>query len=227
MQIAPFVVLDNERRPGLSSKKLPAFGDGMTLQESKQLSIAEALTIARIVRVNHAGEFGAIRIYSAQISVASKLYLEIVPALATMLGHEKIHCAKFLAAMPERNARPCRVMSFWSWGGWWLGLFTALMGRQAIWICTAAVEAAVHRHLDDQLHFLDGRDRGLAAIILSIREEEMAHLQHAEDHIEARGAGGRMLHRLITVATDAVIWLSTWGDSTRMARALQSSRPSV
>jgi ubiquinone biosynthesis monooxygenase Coq7 len=194
----------------------------MTLQGSKQLSPGEALTIARIVKVNHAGEFGAIRIYSAQIMVASKLYPEIAPALATMLGHEQIHCAKFLAAMPARNARPCRVMSFWSWGGWWLGLFTALMGRQAIWICTAAIEAAVHRHLDDQLHFLDGRDPGLAAIILSIREEELAHLHHAEEQIESPGAGRRLLHRLITYATDAVIWFSTWGDSTRMARALQA-----
>jgi ubiquinone biosynthesis monooxygenase Coq7 len=199
----------------------------MTLQESKLLSAAEALTVARIVRVNHAGEFGAIRIYSAQIMVASKLYPKIVPALTTMLGHEKVHCAKFRAAMPERNSRPCRVMSFWSWGGWWLGLLTALMGRQAIWICTAAVEAAVHRHLDDQLHFLDGRDPGLAPIILSIREEELAHLQHAEDHIETHGAGVRLLHALITFATDAVIWLSTWGDSTRMARALQASRLSA
>jgi 3-demethoxyubiquinol 3-hydroxylase len=192
----------------------------------KELAGSEALTVARIVRVNHAGEFGAIRIYSAQIIVASKLYPEIVPALATMLGDEKIHCAKFLAAMPERDSRPCRVMSFWSWGGWWLGLLTALMGRQAIWICTAAVEAAVHRHLDDQLHFLDGRDRGLAAIILSIRDEELAHLRHAEDHIEMRGAGARALHRLVTVATDTVIWLSTWGDSTRMARALTTGRRS-
>src|SRR5258708_27652844 len=153
----------------------------MAPQESTQLSPEEALTVARIVRVNHAGEFGAIRIYSAQIIVASKFFPEIVPALATMMGHEKIHCAKFLAAMPERNARPCRVMSFWSWGGWGLGLLTPLMGRQAIWICTAAVQAAVHRHLDDQLHFLDGRDPGLAAIILSIRAEELAHLQHAQD----------------------------------------------
>ena len=199
----------------------------MTLPESKQISAAEALTIARIVRVNHAGEFGAIRIYSAQIIVASRLYPEVVPALAEMLGHEKIHCAKFRAAMSERNSRPCRVMSFWSWGGWWLGLFTALMGRQTIWICTAAVEAAVHRHLDDQLHFLDGRDPGLSGIILSIREEELAHLRHAEDRIKSPGAGSRLLHRLITYATDTMIWLSTWGDSTRMARALQASRLSA
>jgi 3-demethoxyubiquinol 3-hydroxylase len=199
----------------------------MTSQGSKPLSPTETLTVARIVRVNHAGEFGAIRIYSAQIIVASKLYPEVVPALAEMLGHEKVHCAKFLAAMSERNSRPCRVMSFWSWGGWWLGLLTALMSRQAIWICTAAVEAAVHRHLDDQLHFLDGRDPGLSGIILSIREEELAHLRHAEDRIKSPGARSRLLHRLITYATDAVIWLSNWGDSTRMARALRASRPSA
>ncbi len=115
-------------------------------------------------------------------------------------------------------------MSFWSWGGWWLGLLTALMGRQAIWICTAAVDATVHRHLDDQLHFLNGHDRGLAAIILSIREEELARIQHAEDHIDARGGGARLLRRMITFATEAVIWLSTWGDSTRTARVLRDNR---
>ena len=190
------------------------------------LSPSEALTIARIVRVNHAGEFGAIRIYSAQIDVANALYPDIVPALTEMLGHEKVHCAKFLAAMPERNSRPCRVMSLWSWGGWLLGFITALMGRQAIWICTAAVEAAVHHHLDDQLHFLDERDPDLSAIILSIREEELAHLHHAEQRIAVTGPGPRLLHRIITVATDAVIWLSTWGDSARMARALRASRAS-
>ena len=150
---------------------LQASGDGM-LAPTTQLSAREALTVARIVKVNHAGEFGAIRIYSAQIAVSRRRYPDVVPALSDMLAHEKKHCAAFLGAMPERNARPCRVMSLWSWGGWLLGFLTALMGRQAIWICTAAVEAAVHRHLDDQLHFLRERDPGLRDIILSIREEE-------------------------------------------------------
>ena len=116
-----------------------------------------------------------------------------------MLEHEKKHCAAFRAAMPERHSRPCRAMSLWSWGGALLGLITALMGRQAIWICTAAVEAAVHRHLDDQLHFLSDRDPALTEIILSIREEEEAHLHHAEERIAPPGAGGRLLRRAISV----------------------------
>lgn len=191
------------------------------------LSPREALTVARIVRVNHAGEYGAIRIYSAQIAVAARRYPDVAPALAEMLAHERKHCAAFREAMPARQSRPCRAMGLWSWGGALLGAITALMGRQAIWICTAAVEAAVHRHLDDQLHFLNDRDPALTQIILSIREEEEAHLHHAEERITSTGAIARSLHSVISFATDAVIWLSTWGDSTRMARDLRASRLSA
>jgi 3-demethoxyubiquinol 3-hydroxylase len=188
----------------------------MVSERSRPISARDALTIARIVRVNHAGEYGAIRIYSAQIAVSARRYPDVVPALTDMLQHEKKHCAAFLAAMPERNSRPCRVMSLWSWGGGLLGLITALMGREAIWICTAAVEAAVHRHLDDQLAFLAGRDHELQEIVLSIREEELAHLHHAQSQIVSLGRGSRSLQWLIAHVTDALIWHSTWGDSTRM-----------
>jgi 3-demethoxyubiquinol 3-hydroxylase len=188
-----------------------------------QVSAREALTIACIVRVNHAGEYGAIRIYSAQIAVATRLYRDVAPALIEMLEHEKRHCRLFFDAMPPRRSRPCRIMSLWSWGGSLLGLLTALMGRQAIWICTAAVEAAVHRHLDDQLYFLKGRDDALAEIIVSIREEELGHLHHAEERIGRMNLASSARHRAITCATDIVIWLSTWGDSTRMAKELRLS----
>lgn len=185
------------------------------------LSVREALTIARILKVNHAGEYGAIRIYSAQIGVAKRWFPDMVPALAEMLGHERQHCAKFFAAMPARGSRPCRIMSLWSLGGSLLGLLTALAGRQSIWVCTAAVEAAVHRHLDDQLQFLTTRDADLHGIILSIREEELSHLRHAEAQLPKLGSPQRGLQATISAVTDLLIWLSTWGDSTRMARDLR------
>ncbi|MDX8511281.1 demethoxyubiquinone hydroxylase family protein [Mesorhizobium captivum] len=189
-----------------------------------ELSRREALTVARIVRVNHAGEFGAIRIYSAQILVARHFWPDCVPSLSEMLGHERQHCTTFRAAMPARYSRPCRVMQFWSWGGWLLGFLTALLGPQGIWACTAAVEATVHRHLDDQLYYLAERDPELHAIILSIREEELAHLRHAEEQLLAPGPLLRRLRATIAVATDCLIWLSTWGDSVRMARALKAAK---
>ena len=189
-----------------------------------ELSRQDALTIARIVRVNHAGEFGAIRIYSAQILVARRFWPNCVPSLSEMLGHERTHCAAFRTAMPARLSRPCRVMQFWSWGGWLLGFVTALLGPQGIWACTAAVEVAVHRHLDDQLFFLAKRDRDLHGIILAIREEELAHLHHAEEQLKSPGPALNFLRSLISVATDVLIWLSTWGDSSRMTRALKAAK---
>jgi ubiquinone biosynthesis monooxygenase Coq7 len=188
------------------------------------LSDQDALTVARIVRVNHAGEFGAIRIYSAQILVARRFWPDCVASLSEMLGHERSHCAAFRAAMPSRRSRPCRVMQFWSWGGWLLGFLTALLGPQGIWACTAAVEAAVHRHLDDQLFFLADRDRELHGIILSIREEELAHLHHAEEQLKSPGPLLHLLRAAISIVIDCLIWLSTWGDSTRMTRALKARR---
>jgi ubiquinone biosynthesis monooxygenase Coq7 len=104
------------------------------LHRDNPVPAREALTIARIVKVNHAGEYGAIRIYSAQIAVARRLWPDVVPELSDMLGHERQHCAAFRAAMPDRSARPCRVMPLWSWSGWLLGFLTALTGRQGIWI---------------------------------------------------------------------------------------------
>ena len=187
------------------------------------LSPRDALTIARIVRVNHAGEFGAIRIYSAQITVARRLYPECVPVLSEMLEHEIRHCTFFRQAMPSRKSRPCRVMQLWSGGGWLLGFLTALLGRRGVWACTAAVEATVHHHLDDQLHFLAARDEELHALILSIREEELAHLHHAEQQLVGEDNFARALRAAISVTTNILIWLSTWGDSVRMARALRQT----
>lgn len=89
----------------------------MQTATSTTLTHRDALTIRRIVKVNHAGEHGAIQIYSAQIAVARWLYPDIVATLSEMLGHETEHRAKFRAAMHARLARPCRIMSLWSIGG--------------------------------------------------------------------------------------------------------------
>lgn len=193
----------------------------MMAGDRRLVSARDGLTIARIVRVNHAGEYGAIRIYRAQIIIARSLWPDCVPVLAGMLADERRHLDIFHAAMPPRQSRPCRVMRFWSLGGWVLGFGTALLGRHGIWACTAAVEAAVHRHLEDQLRFLVERDPPLHQAILDIQEEELAHLRHAEDRLDESSYGLRRLRDAIALVTDVLIWLSTWGDSARMARALK------
>src|SRR5215468_10131632 len=178
----------------------------------------DRLTIASILKVNHAGEYGAIRIYRAQLWLARRLYPDIVAFLEETLGHEIEHCVMFYNAMPQRNARPCRVMALWGNGGFVLGFLTALLGRKGVWICTAAVEATVHRHLEEQLNFLLDTDSELHEMIAAIQEQELMHLRHAEERIEISPPGARLLSAVIAKTTEAVIWLSTWGDSTRLAR---------
>lgn len=183
-----------------------------------------ALTIRRILKVNHAGEFGAIRIYGAQIWMALRLFPDIVPALREMKDDEIDHCRQFREAMPSRNAKPCRVMAFWSLGGYLLGFLTALGGRNMVWICTEAVESTVHRHLEDQLAFLQKRDPELHQLIASIQEQELAHLREADKNQTTRGLGRRLLLPVIGFLTDLMIWLSTWGDSKRLHAEMGNSK---
>jgi ubiquinone biosynthesis monooxygenase Coq7 len=192
-------------------------------QLQKEQCPKDARTVGRILKVNHAGEFGAIRIYRAQIWVARRLYPDVVPFLEETLGHEIRHCALFRAAMPARQSRPCRIMQLWGNGGLLLGFGTALLGRNGIWVCTAAVERAVHRHLQDQLHFLRDRDAEVYDLIIDIQMEELSHLHHAEEHLTSDAPWSRLLRGSISRITDAVIWLSTWGDSARMARELAAA----
>ncbi|WP_337797027.1 demethoxyubiquinone hydroxylase family protein [Rhizobium skierniewicense] len=175
-----------------------------------------ALTVRRILKVNHAGEFGAIRIYGAQIFIARWLFPDIVSKLEEMRDDEIDHCRLFRDAMPARGARPCRIMALWSLGGFVLGFLTALSGQNTIWICTEAVESTVHRHLGEQLRFLQKRDPDLYALILSIQEQELAHLTEAENSQKHRGTMRKVLLPIIGGLTDLMIWLSTWGDSSWM-----------
>lgn len=125
--------------------------------------------------------------------------------------------------MPARGARPCRLPWLWAGGAAVLGGVTGLFGRRAILVCTEAVERTVHRHLDDQLRYLEGRDPELAETIADIQRQELGHMQHAA---EGRGAPrplDRVLEAVIAGATEALIWASTRGDSVRLARELRGS----
>lgn len=182
--------------------------------------------VARILKVNHAGEYGAIRIYRTQIMLAKLFYPSIVKHLQKMCSHEVNHCRLFSDAMPSRNAKPCRLMFLWSYGGRVLGFVTGLFGKKAVWVCTAAIEKTVHRHLDEQLNYLKDRDQELFHLIQSIQAEELQHLDHAEGQIDYEGPIAGLLRKAIVVFTEVAIWMSTSGDSRRLAKDLEMVRKS-
>ncbi|MEJ1968264.1 MAG: demethoxyubiquinone hydroxylase family protein [Rhizomicrobium sp.] len=173
-------------------------------------------TVRQILRVNYAGEYGAIRIYRAQIGVARLLYPAVAAFLEETVVHERLHANAFLGLMPARGTRPCAMTPFWGLGGALLGLLTGLMGRNAMMVCTEAVERTVHAHLNEQLTWLDGRDAELAQTIATIRDEEVGHHDKARARKTAEGAGLRALNAMVAAVTWILIWCSTYGALTRM-----------
>lgn len=181
--------------------------------------------VRRILRVNHAGEHGAVAIYSRQLRRVSR-YPEHTAWIEETLRHEISHRARFFAAMPSRSAKPCRLLSVWSIGGTALGWITSAFGRRGLMVCTAAVERAVHQHLVEQITYLDKRDPELAQIIREIQVDEDAHLAFADAHHRADTLFARVLSAIVGGATELLIFLSTRGDSLRLRHALHVAQGS-
>jgi ubiquinone biosynthesis monooxygenase Coq7 len=179
--------------------------------------------IRRILRVNHAGEHGAVSIYSAQLRHLRARDADLEAWLAETLEHERSHRAAFHQAMPSRAAKPCRALQVWSVGGWMLGRITSRLGRTGVMACTAAVERTVHGHLQEQIAFLRRRDAALAALIEHIQREELAHLSYAEANLRPGAGLPRLLTPIISAATEVLIALSTRGDSLRLRRTLAAA----
>ena len=179
--------------------------------------------VARILRVNHGGEHGAIRIYRAQIAIARWRCPDLLPFLSETLAHEESHVVRFRELMPARGSKPCRLMLVWGAGGMMLGALTALIGRRGVLVCTEAVERTVHHHLDDQLRHVAQADPELANTIREIQRQELEHLNFAVAHRGPQSLASRMLDAGICALTEALIWASTRGDSLRLARELRAA----
>lgn len=179
--------------------------------------MSEAAILTDILRVDHAGEVGAIRIYGAQIAIARRRAPDLVPLLIAARQDEIGHRDFFAGELARRGIVPCHLLGLWWSAGWLLGALTGALGRNAILTCTEAVERTVHRHMHEQIRWLSMRDPDLAAGIAAIREQEVDHLTVAQQ------AGGRRppwLDAVIAAATELLVWLSTYGASARLARGL-------
>ncbi|MAC90196.1 MAG: demethoxyubiquinone hydroxylase family protein [Maricaulis sp.] len=177
-------------------------------------------TRARILKVNAAGEAGAIAIYRAQLLVSPFLAPDTVAFLQHALSHEREHLARFLDAMRERNVEACPGTALWVAGGWLLGVASLAGGRRGIMACTAAIESAVHGHLKEQADYLRSRDPALEATLRDIMREEEEHLQAGLAGYDPSCLVARMFTTVISAVTETLIWLATFGDSARMKRAM-------
>jgi 3-demethoxyubiquinol 3-hydroxylase len=179
--------------------------------------------IRRILRVDHAGEHGAVAIYSSQIEWAKRHAPDLLPWLEETIAHERTHRERFRSAMPARAAKPCRLLSIWSVGGAVLGWATARLGRTGVMVCTSAVERTVHAHLVEQRQFLLSHDPELHDVVASIQAEEDEHLAYADQRHDPGKLLPTILRPLVEVATETLIFVSTRGDSLRLRHAMTTA----
>jgi len=161
----------------------------------------------RMIKVDHAGEFGAINIYRAQILVSRVFARGEVALLEHFLVHEQRHHAVFTALLGERGLPRCRSWLLCGAGGYALGLTTALLGRKAVMVCTHAVEEVVNRHLAEQLHYMQGCDTRAHAAVASIVADETEHQHTAAQMMGTRNWLLRMVERVVQMSTELVIWM--------------------
>ena len=163
--------------------------------------------IARMVRVDHAGEYGATRIYDGQLAIVR--HGRARDEIRHMAEQEVRHLAAFDELVRARRVRPTLLHPLWHVAGYALGAATALLGEEAAMACTVAVEEVIDEHYSGQAERLGDADPALKDKILAFRADEAAHRQAAIEHGATETLGYELISAAIKTGSRLAIWLST------------------
>jgi ubiquinone biosynthesis monooxygenase Coq7 len=164
------------------------------------------MRLAQMLRVDHAGELGAVHIYRGQRAVFAAAGRETISEqLGRMESHEARHLARFDALLGETRTRPTLLAPLWRAAGFALGAGTALLGEKAAHACTDAVESVIETHYADQIAELAPQNPALAAELSGFRADELAHQAEAVDSGARDAPGGALLSAVIRAGCRAAI----------------------
>lgn len=164
-----------------------------------------------MLRVDHAGEYGAVAIYRGQLAVFERQQgrERITEQLKEMAGQEQEHLDAFDKLLNAGSVRPTALSPVWNAAGFALGAATALLGEKAAHACTEAVETVIEEHYGDQITELEAAgETELAARMTKFRDEEVAHKELATAEGEAEAPGYPVLSALIRFGCRAAIRIS-------------------
>lgn len=153
------------------------------LSQCRGITTRASAAVSEIIRVDHAGELGADRIYAGQHAVLRGS--KSGPTIKHMWEQEKVHREEFEKLIRKYRVRPTIMTPFWNVAGFALGAGTALLGEKAAMACTVAVETVIVEHYNDQLRELmndPDTDPELLATIKKFRDEEQEHHDTGIDH---------------------------------------------
>ena len=133
--------------------------------------------VEEFIRVDHAGERGAIKIYEGQLLALNTIVKndELKKKIEEMQVHEKEHCDYFEKEIKKRNIRPTKFLPLWDLLGVGLGFSSTLIGKKAAMLCTASVEEVIDKHYKNQINQLKNDEKELKRKIIKFRDDELHH----------------------------------------------------
>ena len=139
--------------------------------------------VEEFIRVDHAGERGAVKIYEGQLLALNTFIKDenLKKTIEEMKIHEKEHCQFFESEIKKRNIKPTKFLPLWDLLGVGLGFGSTLLGKKAAMLCTASVEEVIDEHYQNQIDQLGLDEKDLKKKIIKFREDELHHKDIAYD----------------------------------------------
>ena len=133
--------------------------------------------IEEFIRVDHAGERGAVKIYEGQLLALNTLVKDesLKKIIEEMKVHEKEHCEFFETEIKKRKIKPTKFLPLWDLLGVGLGFGSTLLGKKAAMLCTASVEEVIDKHYKNQIDQLGSDEKNLKEKIIKFRDDELNH----------------------------------------------------
>ena len=166
--------------------------------------------IEEFIRVDHAGERGAVKIYEGQLLALNTLIKDenLKKTIEEMKIHEKEHCEFFENEIKKRNIKPTKFLPLWDLLGVGLGFGSALLGKKATMLCTASVEEVIDKHYLDQINQLDSKEKKLKSKIIKFRNDELLHKDIAYEKGATKEGAYRLLDKIIKTGSKIAINIS-------------------
>jgi len=166
--------------------------------------------VKEFIRVDHAGERGAIKIYEGQLLALSTFIKDdnLKKKIEEMKIHEKEHCEYFENEIKKRNIKPTKFLPLWDLMGVTLGFGTAMLGEKAAMLCTASVEEVIDGHYKNQTYKLKEDEKKLKEKIIKFREDELHHKEIAYDNGATKKGLYGLLDKVIKTSSRIAISIS-------------------
>ena len=166
--------------------------------------------VEEFIRVDHAGERGAIKIYEGQLLALNTIIKDddLKKTIEEMKKHEKEHCDYFENEIKKRNINPTKLLPLWDLMGVGLGFGSTILGKKAAMLCTASVEEVIDKHYLNQIKQLGNNEKNLKKKIVKFREDELNHKDIAYEKGATKRGIYSMLDKVIKTGSKIAINIS-------------------